>query len=129
MVSEELIRALVADIAEEKLYLAAILEQLQGTTKKDVMVQYPDSIDKILLASGEVYERNPPINRTLKYLSIDVPDGVLLELFNNNELFFFATDEIGALEFPQGIDIGQLRIYVKNNSLITQKWSIRFIFK
>jgi hypothetical protein len=126
-VSEELIKALLDNIAEEKAYLAAILNVLGGEGD-DLMIQYPDSTDKMILAAGASFSKEINIRRKLKYVSMSAPDDLLITLENDNQVIFFSQDEIGALEMMKGITINNLKISVTNSGLIPQKWSLRMIF-
>ena len=51
------------------------------------------------------------------YLSVDAPAGVLVTLERDSQSFFFATDEIGALEFQGGMYVGTLKMTAVNRYL------------
>lgn len=127
MVSEQLIKTLLDDIAEEKAYLQAIADKI-GAGREDLLLQFPASSNDIYILAGATYTQEISINRSLKYLSIDAPEGVYITIYNDNVPVLFAVDEIGALEFSKGITINRLKITVSNTSALTQKWSIRMIF-
>ena len=117
---------LIREIYEEKAILQEISYKLQGD--EDLLIQYPDSTADLYLKAGDTYERELQVNKRLFYLSIDVPDGVFLEIYRNNSLWMFATGEIGAIQFKNGVNFEVLKIVVKNSSGIDQKWSCRFLF-
>ena len=117
---------LIREIYEEKAILQEISYKLQGD--EDLLIQYPDSTSNLYLKAGDTYERELQVNKRLFYLSIDIPDGVFLEIHRNNSLWMFATGEIGAIQFKNGVHFEVLKIVVKNSSGIDQKWSCRFLF-
>jgi|Deesub1362B_J571_1020462.scaffolds.fasta_scaffold01638_5 hypothetical protein len=117
---------LFRELIEEKILLAEISRKLEGD--EDLLLQYPDSTNDLYLKAGDTYEREIEINKRLRYLSMDIPDGVFLEIYRNNSLWLFATGEIGAIQFKNGVKFEVLKIVVKNNSEIDQKWSLRFLF-
>ncbi|WP_290597112.1 MULTISPECIES: hypothetical protein [unclassified Archaeoglobus] len=117
---------LFREILEEKALLAEISQKLEGD--EDLLLQYPDSTKDLYLKAGESYERELQINRRLRYLSLDVPDGVLLQIFRNNSLWLFAEGEIGAIQFKNGVHFEVFKVVVVNSSEIDQKWSLRVLF-
>lgn len=117
---------LIREIYEEKAILQEISYKLQGD--EDLLIQYPDSTSDLYLKAGDTYERELQVNKRLFYLSIDIPDGVFIEIYRNNSLWMFATGEIGAIQFKNGVHFEILKIVVKNQSGIDQTWSCRLLF-
>ena len=117
---------LFREILEEKALLAQISYKLEGD--EDILLQYPDNTKDLYLKAGETYEREIEVQRRLRYLSIDVPDGVLLQIYRNNSIWFFADGEIGAIQFKNGVHFEVFKLVVVTNSEIDQKWSVRALF-
>lgn len=95
---------------------------------EDLLLQYPESSGDLILAAGEEITHEVAINKKVMYLSVDAPAGLLVTLERDSQPFFFATDEIGALEFQAGIFVGTLKVTAVNSTEIDQKWSVRLLF-
>lgn len=120
------IDVLYKEILEEKYLLMEISRKLEGD--EDILLQLPDKTSELYLVGNGVYEKEIQINRKLRYLSMDIPDGVFCEIYRNNTLWLFATGEIGAIQFKNGVFFETLKVVVRNSSEISQKWNVRLLF-
>ena len=126
-----LVKALCEEMAELKTLLKAINTAISpkgAAGGEDLVYQHPDSAGNLHLAAGGLYVRDMSVARRLVYLSVDVPEGVVISIYRDNTLWMFASNEIGAMEFKQGVYFGNIRIEVQNTTETDQTWSVRFIF-
>lgn len=88
----------------------------------------PEYESSILVPSG-TFSEEYILNKRLKYLSVDVPEGIVLEILNDDVRLLKSTDEIGALEFTTGLDIGTLDVTATNTASTSLRWYIKLIFE
>jgi hypothetical protein len=122
----DLVSQLLREILEEKILLKEISYKLQGDD--DLLLQFPESTDDMYLQPGKSYEKELEVNARLYYLSIDAPEGVLIEIYRDGQLFLFAVDEIGAIQLKDGVPFQTLKVRVTNSGSISQKWMVRMLF-
>lgn len=96
-------------------------------TEEDILIRVPE-IENLYLKANDIYEKEYEVYRKLVYLAYDIPEGVTLILYRNNSSYYWATGEIGALEFHNGIYFDKIGIKVENNTNYSQKWSCTMIF-
>lgn len=99
-----------------------------GNTAGDLFYQFPESFNNRFLDAGESVKLDLTINRPIRYLSLDIPDGVVCRIFRDNTAWTWAADDAGALEFPAGVWVASMQIEVENFSSVAQSWSIKMIF-
>jgi hypothetical protein len=124
----EQITLLFQKIEEELVYLQQLNNSLQQIKAEDYLLQFPNNTDSLYLEAGASFEHTTQVSRKLKYLSIDAPEGVLVTIMNDNQPILFMIDEIGAIQFTNGISIGTLCVKAANSSIVSQKWSLRMVF-
>lgn len=98
-------------------------------SEEDLILRFPEP-DDAFLDPNATYEKEISINnKRLVYLAYDIPEGVVMNIYRDSELYYWAYGgEIGALQMKNGILFNNLKIRVENKSSITQKWSITMIF-
>lgn len=85
--------------------------------------------ESTILVPSATFSEEYVLNKRLKYLSVDVPEGIVLEILNDGVRLLKSTDEIGALEFTTGLDIGTLDVTATNTASTSLRWYIKLIFE
>jgi hypothetical protein len=104
--------------------------QSEGASMSEVntLLCIPTYEQSILLPSA-VFNAEYILNKNLKYMSIDIPEGIVLEILNNDVRLLKSSDEIGALEFTTGLEIGTLDVTATNTASTSLRWYIKLIFE
>lgn len=112
------------EMQQIKAILASLVETRQPGN--DLYMQFPSNPAEMTLAAETTYKAyETTINRTLKFLSIDVPDGIIVSIYKDNELWAWATDDTGSMEFEGGIYFKEIRIEAKNTTKYPLRWSVK----
>jgi len=111
---------------EVKQLLASLKQSTSGGA--DMPVQYPDSPADMTLEANQEIQISATVNRLLKFISCDVPDGVIVEIWRDNQRLVWFMDESGSMPFDSGVWIGELTIIVKNTTEYALRWSVRMIY-
>lgn len=129
--SDQLIRAFCEEMRDIKILLKQMAAKNGAADPAgggDLVYQFPDQVGAMFLPAGDTFRADVNVNRPLRYLSVDVPDGVIVTVFRDHALWLWASDEVGAMELRGGVFFGAIGIEVVNNSPVAQKWSVRAVF-
>lgn len=107
--------------------LASLVETRQPGN--DLYMQFPGSPAEMTLAAhATVNAYDTTLNRILKFLSVDVPDGVIVRVFKDNEIWAWFTDDTGSMEFEGGIFFREIRIEAENTTNYPLRWSVKLVW-
>ena len=95
---------------------------------KDLYLQLPAYAESVVPA-GDSVDVTETVNRSLKYFSVDLPEGVTLTVYKDGEIWYVGQDEIGALEFGNCIYFNTIRVVASNSTSIGLRVTSRFVFK
>ncbi len=127
-IDNNIITRLFNSIDTEINILERIAASLGANSSEDLLLQYPAYVDDLYLEPGESFEHTLEIGRRLYYLALDLPEGVTVQIGRDSMPYMYAVDEIGALEFKNGVYFGTFTIKVTNTSTVTQKWNVKALF-
>jgi hypothetical protein len=119
-------RLFCQEMQELKQLVASLKQSTSGGN--DLPVQYPDSPADMTIEADQQITIPSTVNRILKFVSCDVPDGVIIEIWRDNQRLCWFTDESGSMPFDGGVWIGELTIIVKNTTAYALRWSVRMVF-
>jgi len=119
-------RLFCQEMQELKGLLASLKQSTSGGN--DLPIQYPDSPADMTIEAGQQITIPSTVNRLLKFISCDVPDGVIVEIWRDNQRLVWFSDESGSMPFDSGVWIGELTIIVKNTTAYALRWSVRMIY-
>lgn len=119
-------RLFCQEMQELKGLLASLKQSTSGGN--DLPIQYPDSPADMTIEAGQQITIPSTVNRLLKFISCDVPDGVIVEIWRDNQRLVWFSDESGSMPFDSGVWIGELTIIVKNTTEYALRWSVRMIY-
>ena len=98
-------------------------------TEEDVLLQYPNSTDQMLVAANTtITPVNRRINRRLKFITVSVPENGVMVVYNNNLPKLFFSGESGTIEFPNGLQMDDVQIALTNASASPARFNYRLIF-
>lgn len=96
---------------------------------EDVLLQWPSSTDQMQVAANTtVTPVNRRINRRLKFVTVSIPANCVMIVYNNNLPKLFFNDESGTIEFPNGLDMGDVKITLTNTGGSPARCNYRLIF-
>ncbi|MDD3039602.1 hypothetical protein [Bacteroides sp.] len=98
----------------------------RGTS--DTFIMLPTYAQSVVPVGGTV-DVSQTINSNLRYISVDVPEGVTVTIYRNSVSWYITSNEIGALEFPNGVYFNTIRVYASNPTSVAQRISIKLIFE
>jgi len=98
-------------------------------TTDNIYAQYPESTTDMYLAAGATYSRETSMNRKLEEICLSVPSGVVMTIYNDNNVWMWKTDEAGTFTFKAGITFGTMRIEVVNNNTDVARWTCNMSYK
>ena len=116
--------AFCSEMRDIKSLLAAIAQAKAGGD--DLYMQYPlQTADLELPANTETSVCNTTIRRILKFIGTNAPDGIVIEIYKDNELWMLITDDSGSMEFEGGIYFDDIAIVVRNTTNYPLRWSVK----
>lgn len=96
---------------------------------EDVLLQWPSTTDQMQVAANTtITPVNRRINRRLKFITISIPENCVMIVYNNNLAKLFFNDESGTIEFPHGLDMGDVKITLTNTGSTPARCNYRLIF-
>ncbi|MDU9376295.1 hypothetical protein McpSp1_08960 [Methanocorpusculaceae archaeon Sp1] len=114
-----------SEMQEVKLLLADLRKTQAGGS--DVLTYWP-TLTNLEIPAETTVIINPTMNKTLKYISNNIPDGMKVRIYNDNQLWLELTDDTGSLELRSGVYFGNLRIDVENTTKYPLRWSIKMVW-
>lgn len=104
--------------------LASLVETRQPGN--DLYMQFPSNpVEMTLAAETSLKAYDTTINRTLKFMSLDVPDGIIVRIYKDNEIWAWAMNDTGSMEFEGGIFFREIRIEAENTTKYPLRWSVK----
>lgn len=94
----------------------------------DLPMQFPESAADMTIDANTAVEYPLTINRILKFLSCDCPDGIMVEIWRDGQRLCWFADDSGSMIFAGGVYISELRIVVRNTTNYPLRWSVRMNF-
>lgn len=94
----------------------------------DMILQFPQSSGEMYLGAGETWSYSSTAGRRLMYITVSVPAGVLVEIFNGSNVIMWFTDEAGTMQLDNGLLMNEYTIQATNTGDEASRWSCRMIF-
>ena len=121
---------LANDLAEIKYLLSLINSAVGGVVEADnLFLMYPVSTADKEISAGATVTEEIAVNRKLKQMCVSVPEGVVLQIQNDNSVFAWFEDESGTFDFDTGITFGTLKVICTNTTSDSQRWTCKLSFK
>lgn len=98
-----------------------IIEYLR-LSRGGVFDSYPDKAN-LLLQPRQTYSADRVIGKSLIFLSVDVPEGVQLEIKNDRSEFAYFEQQAGGFPIP-GIRFASMQLEVTNTTDKPVRWSL-----
>lgn len=83
---------------------------------------YPEKCN-LLLQPGQTYSIDRQIGKSLLFLSVDVPEGVQMEIKNDRSHFAYFEQQAGGFPMP-GIRFASMQVEVRNTTAEPARWSL-----
>ena len=111
--------------------LVQVVNGVGAPSEKDnLYMQFPKSTDDMFITAGDTVEEEFTVNRRLKQLSVSVPEGVVLQILNDGQVFAWFCDEAGTFTFDVGIYFGVMKIVCTNSTgADAARWTCKTLFK
>ncbi len=108
----------------------SLLRQIIQTDKsgEDQLHVFPESIKNLTLSANSDYQIDKTINRRLKFISIDVPDGITVYIYRDKVLWCYFTHESGSMDFVNGVDFGEMKLVAENTTEYPLRWSVKMVW-
>ena len=119
--------------AQEMSEIKTLLQQAISNRAygKDLYMQFPTpgQATSTQEANSEITVYDTTINRILKFISVDVPDGITLEIYNGSTLWADYADSSGSMMFEGGVYFEVIKIIAKNTTAYPLRWSLKMVWE
>ncbi|MDV0441578.1 hypothetical protein [Methanorbis furvi] len=113
----------------QKIHAEIAAISINRVTGKDLLMQFPENPEIMTIEpKTTIVAYNTTINRVLMYFCSNVPDGVVVRVYKDNQLWTWKQDDSGSLEFFGGVYFREVRIEVENKTDYPLRWSINAIW-
>lgn len=123
--------ALMGELKEIKQLLSSINAGVGASQDNvdDMIVQLPDSAERMMLAAGETFTREIAVNKRLRSITVYADADVYITLENNGSQFLWFQNQAGNEQFFNGKYISTLRITATNiHATDAERWNMQLIF-
>ncbi len=108
----------------------SLLRQIIKSDKsgEDQLQIFPASIKDLTLSANTGYMVDKTINRRLKFISVDVPDGITVYVYRDKVLWCYFTHESGSMDFENGVFFGEIKLEAVNTTAYPLRWSVKMVW-
>lgn len=83
---------------------------------------YPEK-EKIILEAGQTYKIDRDIEKSLLYISVDIPEGVQCTIYKDRAFFAYFEQQAGGMPIP-AIRFETMQIEVENTTAESVRWCL-----